>query len=222
LQDDVLIERGNSLSASLNDESRMKMNRLASVLALAGMLVLAASFCGCGLILPLASAAAPYAGMKMMFACLPEHTRIDTPNGSQPVERIQPGDTVIGFGGKPVRVLQKQSYLESPETIFLHITFTDGAAVDLCGMHRVNGARARELRVGQTIAGRSVSGIESHRGETRSFDLLTEDAGYRIQGVPVNSMIEELHRAATWSGLKPSPDGFGPGPGRELRAERGG
>ena len=100
-----------------------------------------------------------------------------------------------------MRILQKHSYLEDPETIFLRISFADGASVDLCGMHRVAGIRAREIQLGQTIAGRQVTGIESRRGETRSYDLLTEDAGYRIHGVPVNSMIEEMHKAAA-SGMR--------------------
>jgi hypothetical protein len=145
---------------------------------------------------PLVSAAAPYAGVKMMFACIPEHTSVDTPAGPRPIEQLEAGDSVIGFSGKPVRILQKHSYLEDPGTVFLHITFDDGASVDLCGMHRVAGMRARGIRIGQSIAGREVTRIESHSGETHSFDLLTEDVGYQIQGVPVNSMIEEMHKAA--------------------------
>ena len=38
---------------------------------------------------------------------------------------------------------------------------------------------------------------------TKSYDLLTEDAGYQIQGIPVNSMIEEMHAAA--SGMRSVP-----------------
>ena len=58
--------------------------------------------------------------------------------------------------------------------------------------HRVAGIRARDLRVCQIVAGRKITRIESRRGVNRSFDLLTTDAGYRIGGVPVNSMIEEM------------------------------
>ena len=152
--------------------------------------------CGCSLIGPLVGAAAPYAGAKLMFACIPEHTRVDTPAGPRPIEQFEAGDLVIGFSGKPMRILQKHSYLENPETVFLRITFSDGALVDLCGMHRVAGIRARGIRVGQTIAGRKVTSIESHCGEIHSFDLLTEDAGYQMHGVPVNSMIEEMNKAA--------------------------
>ena len=101
-----------------------------------------------------------------------------------------------GYAGKPVRILQKHSYWERPETIFLHITFADGATVTLCGAHRVAGIRAREVEIGQTILGRKVAGIESWSGESHSYDLLTEDSGYQMNGVPVNSMIEEMNAAA--------------------------
>ena len=63
-------------------------------------------------------------------------------------------------------------------------------------MHRVAGKRAREIQINQTVASRKVTGIESRRGERHSYDLLTEDAGYQIHGVPVNAMIEEMHAAA--------------------------
>ena len=160
------------------------------------LLLIATCLAGCGLIGPLVGAALPYAGLKLAFACLPEHTQIDTPSGRQAVENLEPGDSVIGFTGKPVRILQKHSYLESPQTIFLKITFADGAAVDLCGLHRIDGVHARDIQTGQTVAGRKVVGIEPRRGETRSYDLLTEDAGYQIHGVPVNSMIEEMNASA--------------------------
>ena len=176
------------------------MKRASKFLFLATPL-LAAGLCGCGLIGSLVSLALPFAGIKLAFACIPEHTLVDTAAGPRPIQQLEAGDSVIGFAGKPVRILQKHSYLEQPETVFLHITFTDGASVDLCGMHRVAGIRAREIQLDQTVAGRQVTGIESRRGETRSYDLLTEDAGYRIHGVPVNSMIEEMNAAAA-SGMR--------------------
>ena len=175
--------------------------RHASKLLCLALLALTTGLCGCSMIGPLASSALPYAGLKLYFACIPEHTPVDTAAGPRLIEQLEPGDLVIGFSGKPVRILQKHSYLEQTETVFLHITFADGASVDLCGMHRVAGIRAREIQLDQNIAGRRVTGIESRRGETRSYDLLTEDAGYRIHGVPVNSMIEEMHAAAA-SGMR--------------------
>ena len=160
------------------------------------LLLVAAGFCGCSLIGALGGTAAPFAGIKLMFACIPEHTRVDTPSGPQPIEKLEAGDSVIGFTGKPVRILQKHWYLENPETVFLRVAFCDGAAVDLCGMHRLAGVRARDIQVGQTVAGREVISVEYRRGVTHSYDLLTEDAGYRVQGIPVNSMIEEMNAAA--------------------------
>jgi hypothetical protein len=173
----------------------------AGIVLVLSVCILAVALCGCSMIGPLVSAAAPYAGVKMMFACIPEHTTVDTPTGSRPIEQLEAGDSVIGFSGKPVRILQKHSYLENPATVFLHITFARGASVDLCGMHRVAGIRAQRIHLGQSIAGREVTGIESHHGETHSFDLLTEDAGYQIHGMPVNSMIEEMNEAAA-SGMR--------------------
>ena len=167
----------------------------ASTLLSPALLLLTAGLTGCSLIGGLIGTALPFAGLKLYFACIPEHTPVDTPTGPRPIEKLEAGDSVIGFTGKPVRILQKHSYLEDPQTVFLHITFADGAAVDLCGMHRIAGIRAREIQIGQTIAGRKVTGLESRRGETHSYDLLTEDAGYQIHGVPVNSMIEEMYAA---------------------------
>ena len=169
-------------------------------LALA-LLLPVACFCGCSLIGPVVSTALPYAGLKLTFACIPEHTLVDTPSGQRPIEGLEAGELVTGFTGKPVLILQKHAYLENKDTIFLRITFADSAAVDLCGMHRIAGIHAREIYIGQTIAGRKVTGIESRCGETHSYDLLTEDAGYRIDGVPVNSMIEEMVAAAA-SGIR--------------------
>ena len=183
----------------LDDKADERVISRFALLSLALALVLLA-LTGCGLLGPLIGAAAPYAGVKMMFACIPERTRLDTPAGPRPIEQFEAGDLVIGFGGKPVRILQKHAYLENPETVFLRISFSDGASVDLCGMHRVAGIRARGIHVGETIAGRKVIGIESHRGVNHSFDLLTEDAGYQMHGVPVNSMIEEMNKAAATNG----------------------
>jgi len=179
------------------------MKQAPKLLWLALPLVAAVVLPGCSLIGPLVSAALPYAGLKLAFACIPEHTPVDTPSGPRPIETLEAGDTVIGFTGKPVRILQKHSYLEDTNTVFLHITFDDGASVTLCGAHRVAGIRARELQPGQTVAGRKVTAIEARRGETHSYDLLTEDAGYQINGVPVNSMIEEMNAAAR---KRPVPD----------------
>ena len=156
----------------------------------------AATLCSCGLISPLVRTALPLAGIKMAFACLPEEAMIDTPTGPRCIRDITAGDAVIGFRGLPVLVEQKHVYREQAETEFLRLTFDDGATVEACGMHRIAGTRMRDLKAGQIIAGRRVLDITSRRGIPRSYDLMTEDEGYRIKGIPVNSMIEEMHAAA--------------------------
>lgn len=166
------------------------------LILLPAALVLSVGLTGCNLIAPLLNAALPLAGVKFAFSCMPEHVMVDTPNGPKRVGSVTAGDVVTGYGGKPVRVLQKHTYLESAATEFLTIRFSDGAEVEVCGMHRVAGVRARNLKPGEIVAGRRVVSVSRHSGEKRSCDLLTEDKGYRIGGVPVNSMIEEMHRAA--------------------------
>ncbi len=154
-----------------------------------------------GAIIPLALRLAP---IKLMFLCIPEKTPIDTPNGPKAIELIRPGDQVIGFAGQPVRVLQIHAYAEDPTLKrFLRIQFENDAEVQLCDMHRIDGTRAQHVKVGDLINEKKVKSIESFDGVIRSYDLLTEDEGYRISGLPVNSMIEEMLDAAR-KGQQPS------------------
>lgn len=130
---------------------------------------------------------------KLTYACIPEGTEIDTPSGPRRIEDLRAGDSVIGYSGKPVRVLQIHGYLENPHPKRFHrVAFTNGSVVELCDQHRIAGTRALQIEVGDTIGGVSVQSNETYAGVSRSYDLLTEDEGYRIQGIPVNSMIEEL------------------------------
>ena len=105
------------------------------------------------------------------------------------IEDIKPGDVVIGYNGAPVKVLQKHEYLEDPsKNRFYKVKFNNGSIVDLCDMHRIKGERAKDIT--KDIASKEVYG-----GVEFSYDLLTEDMGYRIDGIPVNSMIEEIATA---------------------------
>jgi hypothetical protein len=165
-------------------------------LALAGLVLMVPPLSGCSLLFPVVRAALPFAGIKLALACVPGEVMIDTPAGPRAICGIAAGDTVIGFRGLPVLVEQKHEYRENPATGFLRITFGGGAVVELCGMHRIDGRRAKELRVGDRVAGREVTAIAATGGYERSYDLLTGDEGYRIGGIPVNSMIEEMHAAA--------------------------
>ena len=132
--------------------------------------------------------------VKTFMLCIPEGTFIDVDDGyAVNIRDVQVGQNVIGYNGKKVKVTQKHEYLEDPnQERFLHITFDDGAEIDLCDMHRVCGVRSKDLKVGDKVGGREVIEIMKYADIHTSYDLLTEDQGYQINGVPVNSMIEEL------------------------------
>ena len=53
-----------------------------------------------------------------------------------------------------------------------------------------------DIEAGNNLFGSRVTNVEKYGGVQRSYDLLTTDRGYRINGVPVNSMIEEMLDAA--------------------------
>lgn len=144
-----------------------------------------------------ATTAVALAPIKLMFMCLPEGTLIDAPAGPRAVETLKAGDLVMGYFGEPVRIQQIHGYLEDPETAeFLEIGFANGSKVDLCTMHRIGGVRAKDLTIGESIGGGpSIVSIRSYRDVERSYDLLTEDEGYRIAGIPVNSMIVEMYES---------------------------
>jgi hypothetical protein len=131
---------------------------------------------------------------KVFFACIPEGELIDTPEGQMAIEDIRSGDSVIGFSGKPVKVLIKHEYAENPEAERFHRFYLDnGENFSVCDMHRIEGERSMDYNVGNSFKGGEViEAIEVYGGVTRSYDLLTEDIGYRMSGVSVNSMIEEL------------------------------
>ena len=127
------------------------------------------------------------AGMaKMGMACIPKGVKIDCVNDKVLIENIKPGDIVIGYSGKPVKVLQKHEYLEDPtKERFYEITFDNECVANLCDMHKIKGERAKDIT-------KNVKSKRIYGGVEFSYDLLTEDEGYMIDGIPVNSMIEEL------------------------------
>jgi hypothetical protein len=167
-----------------------------SLICVALAVVSAIGLSSCNLIAPLVRTALPLAGIKMAMACLPQEAMIDTPAGPRAVRDITAGDVVTGYRGHPVIVQQKHDYLEQASTVFIKVVFDDGASVEACGRHRLAGTRLQDLEIGQGVAGRRVTALSTRCGIQRSYDLLTEDEGYRIDGVQVNSMIEEMHAAA--------------------------
>lgn len=163
------------------------------------LIATATLFCNssCGLVGMTAKTAISLIPLKLMFKCLPEGEEIDTPAGPRAVESLRPGDTVVGFKGEPVKVLQIQGYVEDADAEeFLSVEFVDGATVELCELHRIHGVRAKNLEAGDQLkSGHVVKSIRKYGGVERSYDILTEDGGYQINGVPVNSMIEEMYEA---------------------------
>jgi len=130
---------------------------------------------------------------KLQFGCLPEGTLIDTVEGPVKIESLKSGDTVIGFHGAPVQITQIHQYREDSATSrYLTIHFSNGSSVSASPCHRIDGHPASTLQAGDLCGAHTVSRVESLHGVLRSFDLLTEDPGYRIGEVPVNSMIEEM------------------------------
>lgn len=121
-------------------------------------------------------------------SCLPKGVFIDTPDGKKLIENINVGDAVIGYSGKPVLVVQKHCYMQNPEDTFYKVKIKhDGhvGLVDVSSWHKIVGTRASEISE-NVISKKPYTGVEF------SYDLLTEDLGYRIDGIPVNSMIDEL------------------------------
>jgi hypothetical protein len=156
---------------------------VAAVLAL-GLLLPSCNLIGAALSLGLA---------KLQFGCLPEGTLIDTVKGPVEIETLVVGDVVVGFDGAPVQITQIHQYREDPATSrYVTVYFSNGSVVSASPRHRIDGQPASTLQVGDVCGDAAVSRVESLHGVSRSFDLLTEDAGYRIGGVPVNSMIEEM------------------------------
>jgi len=127
---------------------------------------------------------------KATKSCLPEGTNIDIEGGKVKVEDIKAGDIVIGYYGTLVKVMQKHEYVEDPTAKrFFEVTFNyegEKRIVNCCDLHMISNTRAMDIEDNEIVSKRLYSGVET------SYDLLTEDIGYRISGIPVNSMIPEL------------------------------
>ena len=128
---------------------------------------------------------------KIYFVCVPMGTKIDGVDSRINIEDIKPGDIVIGYDGTPVKVLQKHEYLEDPTAErFYEVEFNNGSKVNVCDMHKIKCIAAKDVT--EDVLNKKVYG-----GVEFSYDLLTEDLGYRIDGIPVNSMIEEMAELIT-------------------------
>ena len=121
-------------------------------------------------------------------ACIAKGICIDTINGSIPIESINVGDSVIGYDGKPTSVIQKHAYKEDPKNTFYDIQIDYNGktrTVNVGGWHKIMNVPAPEIKE-NVISKKEYNGVEF------SYDLLTEGMGYRMNGVPVNSMIPDM------------------------------
>ena len=139
------------------------------------------------------SALGAAATAKMFFMCIPSGEIIDTIDGKKTIDNVLPGDEVIGFNGDKVIVLQKHSYKEDSESErFIKLSFDNGSSISLCDKHKVNGVESKDIKVGDCINEKTVTSIVYFKGVKVSYDLLTSDNGYQMNGIPVNSMIPEM------------------------------
>ena len=130
--------------------------------------------------------------VKIAMACMPGDQEIDTPNGPVPIQDLRGGDYVIGYDNTVKRIEQLSSYVENPETEFLKFALADGGSITVCGPHKILDIPAREWLVGSEMNGVQIVSITKVTGVTTSYDLMTSVGGYRIAGIPVNSMIPEM------------------------------
>jgi hypothetical protein len=130
---------------------------------------------------------------KVFFMCVPSGEVIDTIDGKKTIDNVLPGDEVIGFGGDKAIVLQKHSYKEDAESErFIKLSFDNGSSISLCDKHKVNGVESKDIKVGDCINKKTITSISYFKGVKVSYDLLTSDNGYQMNGIPVNSMIPEM------------------------------
>lgn len=132
---------------------------------------------------------------KVIVSCIPEGTFIDLPDGNaMDVASVRAGDLVVGFDGKPAKILHKHEYAEENGNDFIEIVFADDRIVRACRNHVVDERPAGAYKVGDAINGNRIKAIIPMPKVRISYDLLTSGphAGYRIGGAPVRSMIPML------------------------------
>jgi hypothetical protein len=131
-----------------------------------------------------------------MPSCMPGTQCIDTPNGPKPVKDLKGGDAVIGYNGEEAFIVQACSWNQDPTRTFLTITREDGSAFTVCDDHKILGIPAMEWAEGADMGGSRIKSITASSGLLTSYDIMTNQGGYQIAGVPVNSMIPEIIRLA--------------------------
>jgi hypothetical protein len=131
-------------------------------------------------------------GASLATSCMPGDQCIDTPTGPKAIKDLKGGDSVIGYDGEVAFIAQACSWNQNPLRTFLTITREDGSSFTVCDDHKIMGIPAMEWVEGAELAGSLIKSIEESTGLLTSYDILTNQGGYRINGIPVNSMIPEI------------------------------
>jgi len=125
--------------------------------------------------------------------CIPKGTTIDMADGNKvPIEKIEAGDLVIGMDGRKTEVQQIHQYKQTPNAKFVTVTFDNGSKVNCSHDHMINNKRARNYMLNDKIGSRKVTNVVFYMGVKRSYDIITTTGGYRVEGIPVNTMIPEM------------------------------
>ena len=181
--------------ADRNKEAAIESARMAGAAGSSAAKTSAAGSIGAAALPFLAKGAGALFGFPMP-SCMPGTQCIDTPNGPKPVKDLKGGDAVIGYNGEEAFIVQACSWNQDPTRTFLTITREDGSAFTVCDDHKILGIPAMEWAEGADMAGSRIKSITASSGLLTSYDIMTNQGGYQIAGVPVNSMIPEIIRLA--------------------------
>ena len=121
--------------------------------------------------------------VKSIAACMPPNAKIDLPNGKKKrITQVKPGALVVGYNGKPVRVISvvKHTEMWTGKNKFLQWISAYGV-VRLCDAHIIEGRTMREYM------GKIAKVMKTPK---YSYDLITEDGGYRMASFKVQSMMK--------------------------------
>ncbi len=121
----------------------------------------------------------------------PLYSKIATPNGWVEMGNINPGDTVIGSDGKPVKVIQKFSH--SNKKVY-RVSFSDGTYTDCCDEHLWSTKTLSEKRHNKPFSVKSTAEISkslmtSFRQKNHEIPLLHGPVLFKEKPVTVDPYV---------------------------------
>ncbi len=143
----------------------------------------------------LVGAAGMLGAAKIAFGCIKEGTVVDCPDCKKLIEDVRAGDMIYDKTGRLSVVRWKNEYMDEPtEDRFIELVFEGDVKIICSDMHKIDGLRAMDLKIGDNgLLSKTVVPMSG-----RSYDLLTSgtDGSYRSNGINIDSMIPELLRKA--------------------------